>query len=420
MLGFVPVARVQIPLLRCVRRCDFNAKTDYKGASDKEQAITIDMPEEERAEILRAKTIILCDIEIHEDFNIDWEAPEKNKWSLIRSPLVNKMRELGFLREYTTDNLDISFSFTGESLKKSMHSQVSDYGGSLVDLSKVVMNIQKLLDSSVLIEMHSDKAKGTQRENLQLVKTYVLLSAYKENGAITPVQFEIKQYVDNDNRLYLAVALTKREEDVISDTILDKGQVSTRLVSPSTYSIAEFIEKINPKDENFFKYIPNSFLSEEQKQAKAKALAREAKKYGRSLTEEKPDNPPLNDEAPIGADNNKKHNAKILKQKEDVAQVNPQLLEWLRTFNAPSSINSITQNSEKVNTLDEINSKPLNDEAPIGEDNNKKHSQDELRATLEAKVANVVNNYRADPRALDKGGARRIIKKYCAIYLFMV
>ena len=106
------------------------------------------------------------------------------------------------------------------------------------------------------------------------------------------------------------------------------------MLSPSTYSIAEFIEKINPKDENFFKYIPNSFLSEEQKQAKAKALAREAKKYGRSLTEEKPDNPPLNDEAPIGADNNKKH------------------------------------------------------------------SQDELRATLEAKVADVVNNYRADPRAL--------------------
>ena len=75
-----------------------------------------------------------------------------------------------------------------------------------------------------------------------------------------------------------------------------------------------------------------------------------------------------------------------MKQKEDVAQVNPQLLEWLRTFNAPSSINSITQNSEKVNILDEINSKPLNDEDPIGAEKIDKHSQDELRATLEAKV----------------------------------
>lgn len=304
-----------------------------KGASIQDKAITMDMPEEERAEILRNKTITPCSIEIHEDFNIDWEALEKNKWSLIRSPLVNKMRELGFLREYTTDNVDISFSFTGESLKKSMHSQVSDYGGSLVDFSKVVMNMQRLLDTSVLIEIHSDKAKGSSRENPRLMQTYVLLSAFKENGSITPVQFEIKQYINNDNRLYLAVALTKREEDVISDTALQNGE-RTRLVSPSMYSIADFIEKINPKDENFFKYIPNSFLNEEQKRAKANALAREAKKYGRSLTEEKPDNPPLNDEAPIGAEN-----------------------------------------------VD-------------------KHSQDELRATLEAKVADVVNNYRADPRAL--------------------
>ena len=75
-----------------------------------------------------------------------------------------------------------------------------------------------------------------------------------------------------------------------------------------------------------------------------------------------------------------------MKQKEDVAQSNPQLYEWLRIINAPSSINSITQNSEKVNTLDGKNSKQLNDEDPPIADNNKKNSQDELRATLEAKV----------------------------------
>ena len=96
----------------------------------------------------------------------------------------------------------------------------------------------------------------------------------------------------------------------------------------------------------------------------------------------------------------KKHGAKILKEKEDVAQVNPQLYKWLRTFNAPSSINSITENFEKVNTSDEKNSKPLNDEDPIGADSNEKLSQDELRAALEGKVKNVVENYRADPRAL--------------------
>lgn len=66
----------------------------------------------------------------------------------------------------------------------------------------------------------------------------------------------------------------------------------------------------------------------------------------------------------------------------------------------PATTNIVPENTEKVNTLDEKNSKPLNDEDPPIADNNEKHSQDELRAELEAKVANVVNNYRADPRAL--------------------
>ena len=55
------------------------------------------------------------------------------------------------------------------------------------------------------------------------------------------------------------------------------------------------------------------------------------------------------------------------------------------------SINSIPENYEKVNTSDEKNSKSLNDEDPPIADNNEKHSQDELRATLEAKVADVVS-----------------------------
>ena len=52
---------------------------------------------------------------------------------------------------------------------------------------------------------------------------------------------------------------------------------------------------------------------------------------------------------------------------------------------------SITSIKEKINTSDEKNPKPLNDEDPIGADSNEKLSQDELRATLKAKVADVVN-----------------------------
>ena len=67
---------------------------------------------------------------------------------------------------------------------------------------------------------------------------------------------------------------------------------------------------------------------------------------------------------------------------------------------ATPSISIIPPTDEKINTSDEKNPKPLNDEDPIGADGNEKLSQDELRATLEGKVKNVVENYRADPRAL--------------------
>ena len=46
-----------------------------------------------------------------------------------------------------------------------------------------------------------------------------------------------------------------------------------------TICIAKIFEKINPKDENFFKYIPDEFLDEAQIKAKQRALEREAKKW---------------------------------------------------------------------------------------------------------------------------------------------
>ena len=64
------------------------------------------------------------------------------------------------------------------------------------------------------------------------------MSAFCENRTITPVQFEIKQFVDNDNRLYLAVALTKIETGVMGDTASLDGR-RTRLLLVSNISIPQ-------------------------------------------------------------------------------------------------------------------------------------------------------------------------------------
>ena len=247
--------------------------------------ITVGMSDSERATILKSKRIKPTEIQQAVYAGFDWEALERNRKSAVEKPLIKKLRELGYLRTYSTEAIEVSFDFTAAGLRKSMNSQVSDYGGTLADLAKVVLNMQEILDSSVLLEIHKDKAKGTPKENQRLLQTYVLLSAFAEGKYITPVQFEIKQYIDNENRLYLAVALSKIEKTgVMDDTALPNGE-RTRLLPVSEYSISDFIQKINPSDENFFKYIPDELLTNSQKEAKQRAIAKENAKYRRASAE---------------------------------------------------------------------------------------------------------------------------------------
>lgn len=266
-------------------------KTDKKTADLNEKSksaekgkITVGMSEGERAAVLRNKRISPAPISQNADLDIDSETLETKDWEIakkLKKPIVQKLRELGFLKNYRTEAIDVDFEFTGNGALKSANSQILDYGGSLGDFAKVVMNLQAILDRAVLLEVHNDKAVGTSKENSRLLQTYVLLGAFQEGNFCTPVQFEIKQYTDNKNRLYLAVALTKIETGVVSDTA-PQGEGRTRLLPVSDYSIAELIQKVNTADENFFKYIPDEFLTPEQLEAKRRALAKEAKKYGRT------------------------------------------------------------------------------------------------------------------------------------------
>ena len=260
-----------------------NAK---RFAAEDVSNITVGMSDSERATILKSKKIKPAEIKQADYTDFDWDALERNRKSAVEKPLIKKLRELGYLRTYRTESIDVSFDFTAGGLRKSMNSQVSDYGGTLADLAKVVMNMQQILDSSVLLEIHKDKAKGTLKENQRLLQTYVLMSAFAEGAYITPVQFEVKQYIDNENRLYLAVALSKIEKtSVMDDTVLTKGE-RTRLLPAFDYSISDFIKKINPSDENFFKYIPDELLTDEQKDAKASAIEKENAKYRRFSTDD--------------------------------------------------------------------------------------------------------------------------------------
>ena len=255
-----------------------NALNSLEDVLFSEKSISLNMSEDERYEILKDKKITLTPLAVGENVDIDFEFLENNIKSVVEKPLKNKLRSLGYLKKYKTDAIDVEFEFTGKGLGKSLHSQMSDYGGNFADFTKVILNLQELLNSSVLIEMHTDKGKGTNKEKRGLEKVYVLFSALKDQEKIIPVQFEVEQYLSEENRLYLSVALTKIEIGVMGNTASDE-QKATSLLPISNISIADIFSKINPIDRKFLKYVPNQFLNEEQIKAKNEALEIDKKKY---------------------------------------------------------------------------------------------------------------------------------------------
>ena len=261
-----------------------NAENAETIATDGLSEITVDMTESERAEILRNKSITIVEVGTEQNGNFDFENLKNNIKSKVEKALRKKFQEMGFFKKYSSTAIgNIEFKFTTKGFNKSLHSQENSYGGTKADFAKIGIHLQELLDKAVLIETHTDKGIGTDNEKRGLQQVYVLHSALIDNGLVIPVQFEVEQYINKENRLYLVVALTKIETGVKGNTA-SNNQTATSLVPISTISIPELFAKINPADRNFLKYVPDEFLNEVQIEAKRRAQKEDAEKYGQSET----------------------------------------------------------------------------------------------------------------------------------------
>jgi hypothetical protein len=151
-----------------------------------------------------------------------------------------------------------------------------NYGGNYADFARALLNIDQILETAILIEQHSEKYKGTKRENRNLKNVFVLLGLFNDGKNYIPTQFEIKEYKDSNtkSKLYMTVAMTKIEAGVLERTVSNSRALS--LIPTSTiHSIADVFSNINTLDKNFLKYIPNGFLNAEQINAKNSAIAEE-------------------------------------------------------------------------------------------------------------------------------------------------
>lgn len=255
---------------------------DQAQVSGVQMPIQKDMPEQERYEALKDKKVVAVTDTDSANYPQEMnslaalKAKAKSQAEKIIKPLAKKLGILN--RNMKTPDLEVEFQFSGGGLNESMAKQLH-YGGSYADFGRAMVNLDKVLKNAVLVEQHGDKYKGTIRENRNLENVSVLFGAFRDGDSIIPMQMEIKKASDTGSRLYMTVTMTKIEADVKGKTV-DPGQAPS-LLSASEYNIADIFREINPQDAHFLKYVPDSFLTDEQASAKQRALAEDAAKIQR-------------------------------------------------------------------------------------------------------------------------------------------
>lgn len=235
-------------------------------------SITEGMTDAERYAELKDKNIEVA--KVQENAILDSYDIEGKSLNDIFKFIRENRESLGLNKVYQKDEIQLEFGYSNRGIKKSIR-QTADSKVDEREYLDILSCLDQIIDTSVLIERHSDKSG---KQNTRLKQVYVLLGALQKNGVVTPVQLEIKESVDADNQLYLAVAIKKSGVNVTAATEV----ASVTNPDFSVISIHELIEKINPDAKDFLKYIPDDFLTPEQMEGKKEGIRRDIEKYPNS------------------------------------------------------------------------------------------------------------------------------------------
>ena len=243
--------------------------------------IAFGMSDSERADILRNKTI--KDIPVVKEISADILEKFDNisSWNDINNfkgkdkrHLIRKIaQEFGVFKEYTNSDINISFDFSGNNFGESYGKQKRNYE----NFAKMFSVFDEVIEKAVGIEVHNRNNEG-YKPDATLNNVYVLISAFEDGEWIIPVKLEVKEFKDKQNTLYVAISLEAIKKTEVSKQGTTENSVAQNSRSV-TISIPNIFAKINPKDISFLKYIPNEFLSEEQIEAKNKAIKNDDIRY---------------------------------------------------------------------------------------------------------------------------------------------
>ena len=253
------------------------------GFSEEKNGIGLNSTDEERYEILKNTYLQPAAVDYEKLSGINLDDYNTRKKSSIEKGIKHIAELLGVTgANLTNRNVSFDFQYSKKSIGTSLHHQL-EYGGTYQDYVKAMSCFDELIKNAVPIETHAEKKLGTSRANQDLKQVYVLLGAFKDDQQLIPVEFEIKEFYSADAGLYLTVTLTKIDTGVLEKTPTDVSVGDTSsLVPMSTYSLQSIIENVNPADGRFLKYIPDSFLSQAQLEAKRTAINKQNAEYTES------------------------------------------------------------------------------------------------------------------------------------------
>ncbi|MBQ3124984.1 MAG: hypothetical protein IJC09_06160 [Clostridia bacterium] len=259
--------------VKALVKCGKLAKEVYANNKDVKALESVDkkhvrdgMSDEERYKILANKTLKnipkvseerVRDIETKLSTNID-NASELSKTD--RKKLFIKIgHEFGVYKDYTNEDVEISFEFTKNGMRESEEKQKGNYRA----FAKMFSCFDDVIDRAIGIEVHNRNGEG-YKVDTSLKEMYVLVSAFEDGENIIPVKLEIKEFNDRTNKLYVAIALEgiKKNEVVKQE---NTNNSVTQALARSNISISQLLKNVNPKDKDFIKYIPKQFLAKDNK-----------------------------------------------------------------------------------------------------------------------------------------------------------
>lgn len=254
------------------------------SALSEERKITPETSEEARYEILKDRTIRPASVEYDKLGDTDtaaiYDGLSAAQMAQAKKAIRAIAKKLG-LNQVDLKNSRIEFPFRFSNANAGVSAQhQSEYGGSYQDLAKALTCLPTIVENAELIETHTEKKRGTKKENPDLKQVYVLLGAMKDGESIIPIQMEVKEFKNANGGLYMTVAMTKiKESDVVKKLQAGESAAATSLLSDSSISIQDILRNVKAEDGRFLKYAPDAFLNDEQKVAKRRAIQRQTEEY---------------------------------------------------------------------------------------------------------------------------------------------